>query len=59
LVLADFIFKRQKYRQLRVKKKGLLESSPLFSIASLAIQDVHRDFKAKAHFGVSGLGPHV
>jgi hypothetical protein len=39
-------------------KKGLLESSPLGRAVLLAIEHVHRDFKAKAHFGVFGFGPH-
>jgi hypothetical protein len=39
-------------------KKGLLESSPLGRAVLLAVEHVHRDFKAKAHFGVFGFGPH-
>jgi hypothetical protein len=39
-------------------KKGLLESSPSGRAVLLAIEHVHRDFKAKAHFGVFGFGPH-
>jgi len=39
-------------------KKGLLESSPLIRAVLLAVGDVHRHFKAKAHFGVFGFGPH-
>jgi hypothetical protein len=41
-----------------MQKKRLLESSPLGLAVLLAIEDVHRDFKAKAHFGVFGFGPH-
>jgi hypothetical protein len=39
-------------------KKGLLESSPLGRAVLLAVEHVHRDFKAKAHFGVFGFVPH-
>jgi hypothetical protein len=41
-----------------MQKKRLLESSPSGLAVLSAIADVHRDFKAKAHFGVFGLGPH-
>jgi hypothetical protein len=40
------------------QKKRLLESSPSGLAVLSAIEDVHRDFKAKAHFGVFGFGPH-
>jgi len=39
-------------------KKGLPGSSPLDLAVLLAREHVHRDFKAKAHFGVFGFGPH-
>jgi hypothetical protein len=41
-----------------MQKKRLLESSPLGLAVQSASEDVHRDFKAKAHFGVFGFGPH-
>jgi hypothetical protein len=41
-----------------MQKKRLLESSPSGLAVLSAIEDVHRDFKAKAHFGVFGFGPH-
>jgi hypothetical protein len=45
------------------KKKGCLTGSPslkalFFYDSRLAIVDVHRDFKAKTHFGEFGFGPH-
>ena len=42
----------------REAKKRLLESSPSGLAVLSAIEDVHRDFKAKAHFGVFVFGPH-
>jgi hypothetical protein len=40
------------------QKKGLLESSPSRIAQCSAIENVHRDFKAEAHFGVFGFRPH-
>jgi hypothetical protein len=40
------------------KKKGCSEAALRVLPHYLAVEDVHRDFKAKAHFGVLGFGPH-
>jgi hypothetical protein len=56
--MLDFIFRGRSAEDLPRNKKGLLESSPSGRAVLLAIEHVHRDFKAKAHFGVFGFGPH-
>jgi hypothetical protein len=39
-------------------KKGCSKAALSGRAVLLAIEHVHRDFKAKAHFGVFGFGPH-
>jgi hypothetical protein len=43
---------------LRNKKKGCSKAALRVALCFLAIEHVHRDFKAKAHIGVFGFGPH-
>jgi hypothetical protein len=40
------------------KKKGCPQAALLVKRIQLAVVDVHRDFKAKAHFGEFRLVPH-
>jgi hypothetical protein len=39
-------------------KKGCPKAAFFLNSTGLAVGDVHRYFKAKAHFGVFGFGPH-
>jgi hypothetical protein len=39
-------------------EKGRPKAALFMNTVLLAAGDVHRDFKAKAHFGKFGLGPH-
>lgn len=39
-------------------KKGCSKAALWVALCYSAIEHVHRDFKAKAHFGVFGFGPH-
>ncbi len=66
LALVDFLFwrilaagaKSGRSFAKNTKKKGCSKAALLVVLCSLAIEHVHRDFKAKAHIGVFGFGPH-
>jgi hypothetical protein len=44
--------------QIQKQKKGCSKAVLFDRAVLLAVEHVHRDFKAKAHFGVYGFGPH-
>ena len=47
-----------RYGHFQTQKKGCSEAALRVALCFLAIEHVHCDFKAKAHFGVFGFGPH-
>ena len=44
--------------QIQKQKKGCSKAALFDRAVLLAVEHVHRDFKAKTHFGVFGFGPH-